>query len=452
MSTVSNQSPTVAPPQGLDGVDARRIARARRLAAFTPVVKTEDGWIIPSESRSGVYYRLWTDEDGTHCSCPDTFRTCKHVLILQFRSEPDSKAEAIPALAYAPGSPTVEHPLSESRSNGRILTPSDPPATPEPLTYWQIFNRTQTNEGRLLPQLLHALCALVPDEVSEGRGRPSVLVRDLLFGAILREYSGLSSRRFQTAIREAAANGYISRSYGYNTGTDFLNRPETTDLLRALITESARPFREIECTFAPDSSGFSTGTYGRWHDEKYGSEKNPRAVYVKTHILVGVKSHIITSAAASVKPIADIRMLPILLQETRGAHFPIDEIVADGSYLSEPLMEWAHKEGIDLWVPFRTNSRFHYDQSLWDKHLARFLLNQELFAEHYHQRSQVESTFSMVKAKYGASVRGKTPVSQANNVLCKLLANNLYVLIRSISELGLAPEFAQIGAFQSAAH
>ena len=57
----------------------------------------------------------------------------------------------------------------------------------------------------------------------------------------------------------------------------------------------------------------------------------------------------------------------------------------------------------------------------------------------------------MVKSKYGPSVRGKTPTSQANGVLCKLLANNLYVLIRSIYELGLAPEFAKIGTLQNPA-
>ena len=288
------------------------------------------------------------------------------------------------------------------------------------------------------------------EEVNQGRGRPAVPVRNLLFGEILRQYSGLSSRRGQYNTKRAAEDGFISRSYSYNTGTDFLNRPETTDLLRALVTESAKPLRNIERTFAPDSSGFSTSTYGRWHEEKHG-KGNTGSTYVKSHVLVGVKSHIVTSAFASVEPFGDITMLPRLLAETLFAGFTVEEMVADGGYLSEEMLESMKEEGIKMWVPFRTNSKIRHDGSLWDQHLTTFLLNQKLFARHYHQRSQVETAFSMTKTKYGGNVRGKTPTSQANNVLCKVVANNLYILVKSIYALGLEPEFANIRTRQSAA-
>ena len=449
MSTIHHQPPFASPWQDPAGVDARRIARGRRIAASTTIIETEDGWVIPSQSRHGVYYRLWTDEHGPHCSCPDGLRTCKHILALQFTLDPDSKAKAMPTLGSATVSSTVEHPLPASNPIVTIPTSVNASATPEQPTRWQILNRAQTNEKPLFKQLLHALCSLVPEPERQAKGRPPVPVRDLIFGEVYREYCGLSSRRCHTDIEEVAQDGYISNVYGHNAGTAFLNQRETTDLLRALITESARPLRGIERVFAPDSTGFSVSTHGRWHDEKYGSVKNPRATYVKTHILVGVRTHITTAAVASVEPVADIRMFPGLLSETRGAQFTVDEIVADGAYLGEPILESMHREGIRFYVPFRTNSIFHYDNSLWDQHLATFLLNQDLFAEHYHQRSQVESTFSMVKAKYGPSVRGKKPTSQANNVLCKLLANNLYVLIRSIFALGLEPEFEKMRALQN---
>ena len=57
----------------------------------------------------------------------------------------------------------------------------------------------------------------------------------------------------------------------------------------------------------------------------------------------------------------------------------------------------------------------------------------------------------MFKTKYRECVRGKTPVSQVNNALTKLLAHNLYVLVHSIYKLGLDPQFAKIGVLQSAA-
>jgi len=59
----------------------------------------------------------------------------------------------------------------------------------------------------------------------------------------------------------------------------------------------------------------------------------------------------------------------------------------------------------------------------------------------YHKRSNVESTFSMVKAKFGDSVRSKTEVAMKNEALCKILAHNLCCLISAIYELGIDPSF-----------
>lgn len=43
----------------------------------------------------------------------------------------------------------------------------------------------------------------------------------------------------------------------------------------------------------------------------------------------------------------------------------------------------------------------------------------------------------MIKAKFGAAVLAKAPVAQVNEVLCKILAHNICVLIASVYELGL---------------
>ena len=47
----------------------------------------------------------------------------------------------------------------------------------------------------------------------------------------------------------------------------------------------------------------------------------------------------------------------------------------------------------------------------------------------------------MVKAKFGTSVRSKTPVAQVNEVLAKILCHNICVLIQSAYELGISPVF-----------
>ena len=47
----------------------------------------------------------------------------------------------------------------------------------------------------------------------------------------------------------------------------------------------------------------------------------------------------------------------------------------------------------------------------------------------------------MIKAKFGSFVRAKTPIAQVNEVLCKILCHNICVLIQSMYELGLEPNF-----------
>ena len=65
----------------------------------------------------------------------------------------------------------------------------------------------------------------------------------------------------------------------------------------------------------------------------------------------------------------------------------------------------------------------------------------EDFLAHYHKRSNVESTFSMMKRKFGDSLRSKTDVAMVNETLCKVLCHNLVVLIHEMYELGIDPMF-----------
>ena len=40
-----------------------------------------------------------------------------------------------------------------------------------------------------------------------------------------------------------------------------------------------------------------------------------------------------------------------------------------------------------------------------------------------HRRSNVETTFSMIKGKFGERLKSKTHTTQVNEVLCKVLAH-----------------------------
>jgi hypothetical protein len=70
-----------------------------------------------------------------------------------------------------------------------------------------------------------------------------------------------------------------------------------------------------------------------------------------------------------------------------------------------------------------------------------FQFNRADFLKHYHARSNVESTFSMLKAKFRDHVRSKTDTAMKNEVLLKLLCHNIVVVHQATIELGIESKF-----------
>jgi hypothetical protein len=92
-------------------------------------------------------------------------------------------------------------------------------------------------------------------------------------------------------------------------------------------------------------------------------------------------------------------------------------------------------------VPFKANSQPGEAGSLWEKMYYSYNLHREEFLQHYHQRSNAESTFRMVKAKFRDHVRSRSSTAMVNEVLCKFLCHNICVIHQAHIELGLEPVF-----------
>ena len=84
---------------------------------------------------------------------------------------------------------------------------------------------------------------------------------------------------------------------------------------------------------------------------------------------------------------------------------------------------------------------FAHKVQLWKRMYHFYKFNETEFMQHYHRRSNVETVFSMIKAKFGDRLRSKTHAAQVNEVLCKVLCHNLCCVIQSIYELGIEPAF-----------
>jgi transposase len=255
-------------------------------------------------------------------------------------------------------------------------------------------------------------------------------------------YGGTSGRRAMVDMCDYAAKGYIDKAPHFNSIFNVLENPILTPLLKAMIEESARPLRSVETEFAVDSSGFSTSVYRRWYDAKYGRER-ASSEYVKAHIMIGVKTNVVTSVEVTPSYINDYPLLQPLLQSTV-TRFDVTKLSADKGYIGRSNIAAISDVGAVPLIPFKSRANAK-GSGVWKRAFDFYQNHRDEFLRQYHKRSNVETTFSMMKAKFGGYVRSKSATAQTNEVLCKVLAHNLCVLVQSFFEFGLAPEFWQSG-------
>ena len=222
----------------------------------------------------------------------------------------------------------------------------------------------------------------------------------------------------------------------------FLKNPKTTPILHELIAITSAPLKEVETNFAIDSTGFSTRCFGNYCEGKYPSNRERK--WLKLHACVGTKTHTITSAVITDEKGADCPQLILLAKDTTTNGFDIQKLFADKGYLSRDNLNYIEQLGGTAYIPFKQNSIARSGGSpMWRKMYFYFKMNQVEFMQNYNQRSNVESVFSAMKKKLGETLKSKNQTAQVNELLCKVIAYNIMVLIEEIHELGIEPNFVQ---------
>jgi transposase/predicted nucleic acid-binding Zn finger protein len=414
-----------------------REAKGRQLAETVNIRRHGNLWVVPSATGKGKYT---VDAKLSRCTCPDyDFRRqpCKHIFAVQIVVEREQTT------------------VTETAADGTTTTTTTETVKVTRKTYkqeWPAYNRAQTQEKKLFLYLLHKLCAGV-GEPGQTNGRPRLPFEDMLFAMSFKVYSTLSGRRFMTDLRDAQAKGYLTTAPSYNTIFRYFESEVLTDYLKMLIEESALPLRAVERDFAIDSTGISTCRFVRWFQAKYGwdfetgmsveGQTVEKKDWIKLHLVTGVKTNIVTAVDTSERREHDITYFKPLVDAT-ARNFTMNQVSADKAYLSLNNLKLVAGHHAVPFIPFKVDSRPNHKldkTGLWRQMYHYYAYNNERFARNYHKRSNVESTFMMIKAKFGDALRSRTRTAQVNEALCKVLCHNIVVLIQSMFKLGLKPKF-----------
>ena len=401
-----------------------RQERGLMIAALSKITQKDGAWIVPSQSGNGKY-TVVLDGAYTTCSCPD-YETnackCKHIFAVEFMQLRELNAD---------GSTTVTEKVTITATTRKTYKQD-----------WPAYNEAQTNEKRQFQLLLRDLCCGI-ENAPQGKGRPRLPLSDAVFAVTFKIYSTFSGRRFICDLSDAQQKGYISQLPHFNSIFNYLENPALTPVLTALIVQSSLPLKAVETDFAVDSTGFTTSRFVRWFDHKYGVVRQEHD-WVKCHMMCGVKTNVVTSVEIHERDTNDSPILPSLV-ETTANNFNLAEVSADKGYSSVNNTNGIVKYGAVPFIAFKSSAT-GASGGLWEKMYHFFRFKRSEFLAHYHKRSNVESTISMIKAKFRDHVRSKTDVAMKNEVLCKVLCHNICCLVSAIYELNLTPTFPALDA------
>jgi transposase len=396
-----------------------RQQRGMEIAATQRITRRKPGlWIVPSASHAGSYI-VETEGEKASCTCKDHEKRqqrCKHIF----------------AVEYARRRETMPDGTVKETETVRVTYSQE----------WSSYNAAQVNEREHFDSLLRDLCDGIEEQPQVGKGRPRLPMADRVYSSVAKVYAGTSGRRASSEIQELADRKMLTKAPHYNSIHRYLEDPAMTPVLLALVEQSAAPLAAVESQFAVDSTGFSTNTYARWFDHKWGKERKERN-WLKAHLMVGTRTHVVTSCRITDEGTHDsVPFLP--LTKSTAARFDMKELSADKAYLSHQNVTIADGMGITPYIPMKSNVNGVRGLDAWHKLYHLFHYKAGEFYAHYNMRSNVETVNSMIKRKFGAFVRAKSKPAQINEVLCKVLAHNVCVLIAEMYALGIDPTFGAV--------